>query len=334
MSDRLHGVILLTGGLGYIGSHVAAEITDAGGQVVIADDVSTGTIDRAEGAPLLQIDLADSTQRDRLVQFMREYGVTSVVHLAGRKSAPESVTRPAWYFQQNIGALACVLEAMSLAEVGNLVFSSSAAVYGPTQGAPVTEQHPLAPANPYGTTKAVCEQLVQAAVAQGLRATSLRYFNVVGASSAVRSEPDGGNLVPTVLTALTRGVAVQVFGDTYPTVDGTCVRDYVHVVDLAKAHVSALNAVAGTAPLAPAYNIGTGRGHSVLEVLTELEQVLGRPVDRIIQPPRVGDPGDVVAAVALATAELGWVAQRDLTAMLSDAVEYGPPSWRALRAAL
>ena len=289
-TDGAPGATLLTGGLGYIGSHVAAAIRE-------------------------------------------EHGVTSVVHLAGRKSAPESVLRPAWYFQQNIGALACVLEAMAQAGFGHLVFSSSAAVYGPTTGGALKEAHPIAPANPYGMTKAVCEQLLQAAVAQGLRATSLRYFNVLGASSELRAEQHGTLLIPRVLSALSTEGAAEVFGDEHPTADGTCVRDYVHVVDLAQAAVRALAAVLGEARIAPAYNIGTGTGYSVAQVLDELGAVLGRPVPRVISPARAGDPAEVVAAVDLAKVDLAWVAQRDLTTMLSDAVESGPSAWRRLRSA-
>ena len=325
-------VTLLTGGLGYIGSHVAEVIVAGGDRVVIADDLSTGRLERAAGAALLEGDVADPNRIGELARFMQEHQVTSVIHLAGRKNAPESVTRPAWYFQQNVGGLACVLEAMAEAEVTNLVFSSSAAVYGPTAGVPVTEDHHIDPANPYGITKAVGEQLIQAAVAQGLRATSLRYFNVLGASSALRAEKDGNNLVPLVLAALTRGEPATVFGNEHHTADGTCVRDYVHVADLAQAHVSALAAVAGNSPVAPAYNIGTGTGYSVLDVLAELEAVLERPVNRVIHPARAGDPEDVVADVDLARADLGWTAQRDLTAMLREAIAFGPASWRELRA--
>lgn len=242
-TDGAPGATLLTGGLGYIGSHVAAAIRE-------------------------------------------EHGVTSVVHLAGRKSAPESVLRPAWYFQQNFGALACVLEAMAQAGVGHL-----------------------------------------------LRATSLRYFNVLGASSELRAEQHGTKLIPRVLSALSTEGAAEVFGDEHPTADGTCVRDYVHVVDLAQAAVRALAAVLGEARIAPAYNIGTGTGYSVAQVLDELGAVLGRPVPRVISPARAGDPAEVVAAVDLAKVDLAWVAQRDLTTMLSDAVESGPSAWRRLRSA-
>lgn len=330
--DRVSGVTLLTGGLGYIGSHVAEAIVAGGGSVVIADDASTGLPERVDGAPLLRVDLADSSHVDSLAQFMREHGVTSVVHLAGRKSAPESVLRPAWYFQQNVGALASVLEAMDHAGVGHLVFSSSAAIYGPTAGEALTEAHPIAPANPYGATKAACEELIRAAAAQGLRATSLRYFNVVGASSELRAEHNGSNLIPRVLSALSVGGVAEVFGDKHPTADGTCIRDYVHVLDLAHAHVRALVAAIGQGALAPAYNIGSGLGYSVTQVLDELGTVLGRPVPRVVSPARPGDPADVVAAVGLAQVDLGWSAQLDLTAMLSDAVEYGPAAWRSLRA--
>lgn len=318
--------VLVTGGAGYIGGHVLRVLRAAGRDVVVVDDLSTGRLARLGDVPVVRLDLADPGAVPGLAAAMRGYGVTSVVHLAGRKRVDESVARPLWYVEQNVGGLAHVLAAMEQAEVGRIVFSSSAAVYGCPANALVHEDDALAPMNPYGRTKLAGEWLVQdAARAHGLRAVSLRYFNVAGAGSPELGDAVVANLVSRVLDRLSGGLRPEVFGTGYPTPDGSCVRDFVHVVDLAEAHVVALDRLDQAGPLSDAFNIGLGRGASVLEVLEHLAVVSGRDTTPEILGPRAGDPARVVAAVDRARDELGWVARTGLSDMLGSAWE----AWQA-----
>lgn len=312
--------VLVTGGAGYIGAHVVRLLHDAGREVVVADDLSTGRAARAGGAPLVRVDVADATAPTVLADAMRAHGVGAVVHLAGRKRVDESIERPAWYFEQNITGLAHVLGAMELAGVSRLVFSSSAAVYGSTTGPSVREDDPTAPVNPYGETKLAGEWLVRAAARRGpLRAVSLRYFNVAGAGWPDLGDPTVQNLVTRVLDRLTRGERPDVFGTDYPTPDGTCVRDFVHVLDLARAHLSALDHLVTTPRSEMVLNVGTGTGASVREVLAGLGRVTGLPAEAVERGRRAGDPAAVVACVDKIRAELGWRAEADLEETLRSA---------------
>ncbi len=314
--------VLVTGGAGYIGSHVVRLLRERGDDVVIVDDLSTGVAGRVGGIPLVQVDLAGSEAAEALDTVFRDYDIHAVVHFAARKQVGESVARPAWYFQQNIGSLATVLEAMQRARVTTLVFSSSAAVYGMSEGATLDESTPTKPINPYGETKLVGEWLVADAVtAQGLRAASLRYFNVAGAGWPELGDTAALNLVPMVFDKLDAGEAPLIFGDDYDTPDGTCVRDYVHVLDLAEAHLATLDSLRDGGPRHHVFNVGTGVGASVREMVSAILAASGHTIQPEVRPRRPGDPATVVADATLITTSVGWKAQRGLTEIVASAWE-------------
>lgn len=315
--------VLLTGGTGYIGSHVAHLLRDRGDEVVIVDDLVTGARDRVEGFPLVELDLASPDAPRALASTLREHRVDAVVHFAARKQAGESVAEPVRYYRDNLGGLGHLLDAMSAAGVGTLVFSSSAAVYGQGEGRPIGEDAPTIPVNPYGETKLAGEWLVNAWVrAHGeARATSLRYFNVAGAGDPRLGDRMALNLIPMVFERLVARERPRVFGDDYATPDGTCVRDFVHVADLADAHVLALDALRGGAPGARVYNVGTGRGYSVREVIDAIGRATGLEVAAEVLPRRAGDPDSIVADASRIAGELGWRASRGLDDMVSSAWE-------------
>lgn len=313
--------VLLTGGSGYIGSHVAALLAERGEHVVIVDDLETGFAARVPGVPLLQLGLQDADAVARVSAFARDHDVDAVVHFAARKRVDESVSHPTRYVRDNLAGLANLLDAVrGLAT--SFVFSSSAAVYGQGAGVPLREDDPAEPMNPYGQSKLAGEWLVNAeAAAHGLRATSLRYFNVAGAGTPALGDRQALNLMPMVFERLVAGRQPRIFGDDYATPDGTCVRDFVHVADLADAHVLALDALRGSGQVSAAYNVGTGRGYSVREVIDAIGVASGRDVTPEVLPRRAGDPDLIVADPARITRELGWRARRDLPAMASSAWE-------------
>jgi UDP-glucose 4-epimerase len=317
--------VLVTGGAGYIGGHVVAALQQRGDEVVVADDLSAGDAGRIGTVPLERIDLAGGDATGRLAQVMRDRGVDAVIHLAARKKVGESVERPVWYYEQNIGGLAAVLAAAEQAGVQRAVFSSTAAVYAPSE-TPVDEDAPTAPPNPYGATKLVGEWMLrdQAAVT-GLRAISLRYFNVAGAARPDLADTAESNIVPMVFAKLENGEAPEIFGDDYATPDGTCVRDYVHVADVADAHLAALDSLGGDAPAYRTYNIGTGRGVSVREMVAAMTTLSGRDIEPAVLPRRPGDPAIVVADAGRIAADLGWRARHDLDEMLTSAWESRSP---------
>ncbi|WP_345713592.1 UDP-glucose 4-epimerase GalE [Kineococcus glutinatus] len=320
--------VLVTGGAGYIGSHVVRLLQQRGQDVVVVDDLSNSTADRTGGAPLVQLDLAVDAAPERLAAEMRERGVTSVVHFAARKQVGESVARPAWYWKQNVGGTANLLLAMEEAGVRELVFSSSAATYGAPDVELVREDGPAEPINPYGQTKLVGEWMTRAAGrAWGLRAANLRYFNVAGAGWPDLGDVAVMNLVPMVFDRLERGEAPVVFGDDYPTPDGTCVRDYVHVLDLAKAHLAALDHLAADERPHDVFNVGTGRGASVLEVVEAVGAATGAAVEPVVRERRAGDPPRLVADVGRIRGTLGWSAEEDLTSIVTSAWQ----AWQAAR---
>jgi UDP-glucose 4-epimerase len=233
--------VLVTGGAGYIGSHVVRLLVQRGDDVVVVDDLSNGDPARIGDLPLYPLDLADPAVIPALGETMRRHDVEAVIHFAARKRVDESVVRPAWYYRQNVGSLANLLEAMEAEGVHRLVFSSSAAVYGATEGAAIAEDHATEPVNPYGATKLIGEQLVEAAArAFPVRGASLRYFNVAGAGWPELGDTAVLNLVPMVFERIDADASPLIFGDDYPTSDGTCVRDFVHVLDLAEAHLAIL----------------------------------------------------------------------------------------------
>ncbi|MFJ4695035.1 UDP-glucose 4-epimerase GalE [Streptomyces sp. NPDC088766] len=311
---------LVTGGAGYIGAHVVRAMTEAGERAVVYDDLSTGVAERVPaGVPLV----AGSTLDGPLVsRTLAEHAVTGVVHLAGKKQVGESVHRPLHYYRENVEGLRVLLEAVTAAGVPSFVFSSSAAVYGTPDVDLVTEETPCAPISPYGETKLAGEWLVRAAGrAATLSTASLRYFNVAGAASPELADTGVSNLVPMVFERLTQDAAPRIFGDDYPTPDGTCVRDYIHVVDLAEAHVAAAHALQASPGQDLTLNIGRGEGVSVREMIDRVNAVTGYDRPPTVTPRRPGDPARVVASAERAAAELGWEAELDVQDMIVSAWE-------------
>jgi UDP-glucose 4-epimerase len=301
---------LVTGAAGYIGGHLMARLRRAGHGVVGLDDLSTG--DAARVPPDVPLVVADISDRATITEALRRHQVTGVMHVAGKKSAPESILRPTYYYQQNVGGFASLLEAMRDAQVTRLVFSSSAAVYGVPDTPLVYEESATRPLSPYGQTKLVGEQLMEAAGrAYGISWIALRYFNAVGADSPLLGDRGSANLFPLAFDALATGEPITVTGNQFPTIDGTGVRDYVHVADLAEAHAAAARHL-DSGPCATVYNVGAGRGYSVLEVLATIGGVAGRPVPCRIGPPRTGDAPEVVASIDKIGRELDWHPKRDL----------------------
>src|SRR5690625_870224 len=318
--------ILVTGGAGYIGAHVVRLLQERGEDVVVVDDLSTGRADRVGDATLVELDVADGEAQQVLERVLTERAVTGVIHFAARKQVGESVERPAWYYQQNINGLANVVAAMGGAGVDRMIFSSSAAVYGMPDVDIVTEDTRPEPINPYGETKLVGEWLIaDAERAFGLRAASLRYFNVAGAGSADLGDPAILNLIPMVFDRLERGQRPTIFGDDYPTPDGTCVRDYIHVQDLAQAHLSALASLDTDDRAASVFNVGTGTGASVKDVIDEIGRASGLDVTPDIAERRAGDPPRLVAAADRIEQVLGWRAQHGLPEIVRSAWE----AWQA-----
>lgn len=313
--------VLVAGGAGYIGAHVVKLLLDRGEKVAIVDDFSTSNRERVAGLPLLEMDLAGPNAEDRLVEFMQQEGVDAVIHFAARKQVGESVAKPAWYYQQNVGGLANMLAAMRRVDAKTLIFSSSASVYGIPDVAVVDEDETCRPINPYGETKLIGEwMMADCERAWDLRWAGLRYFNVAGAGSAELGDPAVLNLVPMVFEKLQEGKAPQIFGDDYPTPDGTCIRDYIHVTDLAEAHLTALDALrSDDQPAHRVFNVGTGSGASVKEVVDMIGEVTGLDTTPEICDRRAGDPPQLIASPARIEADLKWQARHDLRDMVTSA---------------
>lgn len=305
--------VLVTGGAGYIGSHVVRLLQNRGQKVIVVDDMSEGIKPRIGNTPLIQIDLASHAAVSKLVEVFKEENVQAVVHLAARKKVGESVERPDWYHQQNVGGLQNLLSAMKQAQVSRLVFSSSAATYGVPDVDQVSEDFNCKPINPYGQTKLDGEHLVQAAALEwGLREVSLRYFNVAGTGWDDLVDTQVANLVPIVFKSLAEGDAPKIFGNDWPTPDGTCVRDYVHVLDLAEAHLAALDYLETENRKRDVFNVGTGEGSSVLDVINTVAAVTGQKIVPDFQPRRAGDPASLCADVSRIKQTLGWEATHNL----------------------
>jgi len=310
---------LITGGAGYIGSHVVRELAGAGERAVVVDDLSSGRAARLPAdVPLVHGDVLD---RDLLDRVMREHHVDGVVHIAARKQVGESVERPLEYYEANVEGLRVVLAAAAAAGARRFLFSSSAAVYGMTDVDLVTEDTPCAPMSPYGETKLAGEWLVQAAGrAHGMATACLRYFNVAGAAVPELADTGVFNLIPMVFDRLTGGEAPVIFGDDYPTPDGTCERDYVHVEDIASAHLAAARRLTADPETRLVLNVGRGEGASVAEMCAIILDVTGRDgVTPAIAPRRAGDPARVVASAELAMKELGWSARYGVREMVESA---------------
>lgn len=298
--------ILVTGGAGFIGSHAAKALRQADYEVVVYDNLSAGHREAVQAARLIEGDVHDGA---RLRQAMREHRVDAVMHFAAWLSVSDSVADPRGYYWNNVTGSLTLLDAMVAEGVGRLVFSSTAAVYGEPVETPITESHPARPINPYGETKLAVERaLPHYDRAYGLRSISLRYFNAAGADPEGELGEDHDpetHLVPRTIDAALGGAPLEVFGEDYPTPDGTGLRDYVHVTDLADAHVRALAALEQGAATR-AYNLGAGRPRSVREVIGAVERVTGRNVPWRVAPRRDGDPGVLFASRAAIARDLGW----------------------------
>ncbi|MBX3308866.1 MAG: UDP-glucose 4-epimerase GalE [Cryobacterium sp.] len=309
---------LVTGGAGYIGSHVAAALQQADMNVVVVDDLSTG---REQFVPPGVV-FARGTILDRefLQETLERNHVTGVIHVAGFKYAGVSVERPLHTYEQNVTATLTLLAAMAAADIHRMVFSSSASVYGTPNVDVVTEGTAKAPESPYGETKLIGEWLLaDEGRARGLDHVSLRYFNVVGSGLPYVFDVSPHNLFPLVFDALLAGRTPQINGNDYPTPDGTCVRDYVHVSDIAAAHVAAARRLEAQEPLEPAYNLGSGTGSSVAEIMAAIAEVTGIPFAPAIAPRRPGDPARIVASGELAARDLDWTMRHSLSEMVESA---------------
>lgn len=312
--------ILVTGGAGYIGAHVVRLLQQQGDQVVVVDNLSTGRRDRVGDAPIIEVDIATDAAVDLMADAMREHAVTAVIHFAAQKQVGESVARPAFYYHQNVGGMSNVIAAMERAQVRDLVFSSSAATYGMPDVPVVSETVDPRPINPYGETKLVGEWLGRAAsTAWGMRFAALRYFNVAGAGWDDLGDPAVLNLVPMVLDRIAKGQNPLIFGDDYDTPDGTCVRDYIHVLDLAQAHIDTLAYLTKDQRDFDVFNVGTGTGSSVREVIDGLARVSGLNITPEIFERRAGDPPHLVGSPERINSELKWTASHNLDDILASA---------------
>jgi UDP-glucose 4-epimerase len=309
---------LVTGGAGYIGSHVVAALLDAGLPVVVVDDLSTGREEFVPpGAELLRGSILD---RELLLDALERHAVTGVVHVAGFKYAGVSVERPLHTYEQNVTGTTVLLGAMRDRGVSRIVFSSSASVYGTPDVDLVTESTPTSPESPYGESKLVGEWLLaDEGRARGLAHVSLRYFNVVGSGLPYVYDVSPHNLFPLVFDALLAGATPTINGGDYPTPDGTCVRDYVHVADVAAAHVAAARRLEAGGPLDAAYNLGSGTGSSVSEIMRTIAEVTGIRFTPLLAPRRAGDPARSVASGDAAARDLGWRMDHTLAEMVESA---------------
>ncbi len=310
----------MTGGAGYIGSHVVRHLLGADIGVVVLDDLSSGRRGFVpDGVPFVEASLLDT---DAITRALTDHRVLGVIHIAGFKFAGISVEKPLHTYEQNVIATMSLLEAMDATGVGHVVFSSSSSVYGNAASGLVTEDNPFSPTSPYGESKVIGEWLLRnQGVARGLNHTSLRYFNVVGSGHKELPDVSPYNLFSMVFAGLERNEVPVIFGNDYDTPDGTCVRDYIHVSDLAAAHVAAATRMAEGHSIEPAYNLGSGDGTSVAEMMSAIARVTGNDFTPEVGPRRAGDPARVVASGDLAARDLGWAMTYSLDEMISSALE-------------
>ncbi len=312
--------ILVTGGAGYIGSVITETLHARGFYPIVLDNLSQGHLEAL--MPGTDIVVADLQDRHAVEEVFAKHQIEAVIHMAAVSVVSDSVRQPLKYYLQNVGGLINLLLAMRGASVNTIVFSSTAAVYGIPDAVPITEKAPMRPINPYGWSKLMCEQvLADASAAHGVKWVSLRYFNVAGATERCGEwHTPETHLIPRVFeVAEGKRSHVEVYGTDYDTPDGTCIRDYIHVVDLADAHILALDAAAKNGGI---YNLGTSNGHSVREVLQSAEKIVGKKIAAKEQPPRLGDPARLVASFDRMHAEVGWKPKRTLEDVLGSAWQW------------
>ena len=308
--------VLVTGGAGYIGAHVAAELLKSGYSIRIYDDFSNGLHRRVDGKFR---DIVDGDMLDRVKLLAALDGIDAVIHLAAKKAVEESVKDPLKYYENNVGGTLNLLGAMAAKGVKQLVYSSSAAVYSPNDKEAVLEDDPTAPLSPYGASKLLAEQLISSVgSAEQISNISLRYFNVVGSNIAEFGDNSKDNLVPKVFLALKNGKRPQIYGSDYPTPDGTCIRDYIHVQDLALAHLAALKKVE-SGYISQVYNVGSGKGYSVKEMMDQISKSLGRDINPELSPARAGDSPKLIASIDKIKEQLGWSPKASLEEMIDSA---------------
>jgi UDP-glucose 4-epimerase len=308
---------LVTGGAGYIGAHVVKSFLENDFKVVIVDDLSTGLARKVP--PNVVFEKIDIAETNKLAQIMKSNKVEGVIHLAAKKAVGESMINPSLYYKENIGGFISLLEAMSQADVKRIVYSSSAAVYGTPTENKVTEKSATNPESPYGETKLVGEWLLKAdEKARQIQWIALRYFNVVGAANPELGDTGVNNLVPMAFRALSNNQRPQVFGGDYATQDGSCIRDYIHVSDLADSHLIAAQKLLNE-NYCGIINIGRGQGFSVKQVMDTISEVLGKNINYEVVDRRPGDPAQTIADVSKAKSDLNWEAKNDLKSMVSSA---------------
>jgi UDP-glucose 4-epimerase len=308
--------ILVVGGAGYIGAHIAWLLQEGGYQVRIYDDFSNGLKSRVEGK-FKDVVIGDVLDRKLLVDSLA--GIDGVIHLAAKKAVGESVSNPLKYYENNVGGTLNILAAMSVNGVKNLIFSSTAAVYSPSEKLTISEDDQTEPLSPYGQTKLLAEKLISnVSSAEGLSAISLRYFNVVGSLRDEFGDNSKDNLVPKVFAALKSGAEPEIYGDDYPTKDGTCIRDYIHVGDLAEAHILALEQVFKS-KVNEIYNVGSGDGYSVSEMISQISKTIGKTLTPKIVARRAGDTAQLIASISKIERDLGWRPKYTLKEMIDSA---------------
>ena len=306
--------VLVTGGAGYIGAHVSELLQENGYSVRIFDDFSNGLDKRVK--EFEDIFNGDITDREAVLKSME--GMDAVIHLAAKKAVGESVSNPLKYYTNNVGGTMNVLAAMSLKKVNKLVFSSSAAVYSPSEKDAIEESDPTDPLSPYGATKLLSEQLIsKVGQAEGFSTISLRYFNVVGSKKVEFGDNSRDNLVPKVFAAYKEGKSPEIYGADYSTKDGTCIRDYIHVQDLAEAHLVALKQL--DTKVDGVYNVGSGTGYSVKEIFDQLEESMAVKLNPVISARRPGDSPKLIASIKKIEKDLGWRPKATLKEMIDSA---------------
>jgi len=308
--------VLVIGGAGYIGAHICQSLVDNGYSVRIFDDFSNGLHRRIDGK---FTDLVEASILDRSALISAMDGIDSVIHLAAKKAVEESVSNPLKYYEHNVGGTLNILAAMAVKKVKKIVFSSTAAVYAPSEKSAIDETDLLAPLSPYGATKVMAEELIKSVgIAEGFSTISLRYFNVVGSTKVEFADNSKDNLVPKVFAAIKRGESPEIYGSNYPTKDGTCIRDYIHVADLAESHLSVLKRVE-SAIVHEVYNVGSGKGYSVKEMIDQISKSMNKDLTPMLCPRRAGDIPQLIASISKIERELGWKPKRSLKEMIDSA---------------